>query len=177
MDIKDCRIDLLVRTRAGRTGIIKEINNAGVVINLVGGGEHGAAFNCIEPVSDPCAPCEMAATITSQCKQIAELQHERDQWKVVAAGNRRNAAYWRAELTKLQNEALTECPNWQPELSQAARRVIEYMTAMNRPLYIGGILEGMKDIMSGMVIMDGIMEARDAGRIRLIEGKYEIVRD
>lgn len=134
MDIRDCRIDLLVRTRAGRTGIIKEINNAGVVINLVGGGEHGAAFNCIEPVSDPCASCEMAATITSQCKQIAELQKEierarlkafwegkaacydqissliqsRDSWQADAMRYARNAHYWRDELYKLQKESL-EC--------------------------------------------------------------------
>jgi len=100
MDIRDCRIDLLVRTRAGRTGIIKEINNAGVVINLVGGGEHGAAFNCIEPVSDPCAPCEMAATITTQ---IVDSQVECAAWK-------RNAIYWREELEKLQNEVLERKP-------------------------------------------------------------------
>jgi hypothetical protein len=62
-------------------------------------------------------------------------------------------------------------------MSQDARRVIEYLVAMNHPTYLSSILEGMKGIMSGMAITDGIIEARDAGRISLVDGKYQIVRD
>jgi hypothetical protein len=109
MEIENCRIDMEVRTKMGRTGKIKEINRFGVVLELPIGEEYCAGFECIEPVSDSCASCEMAPVITDQCKQIAELQKERDQWKALAAGYQRNAAYWHEELMKLQKEALAEC--------------------------------------------------------------------
>jgi hypothetical protein len=77
-----------------------------------------------------CESCEMAATITSQCKQIAELQtalnqkrervsdqnaelarlsEERNELKAEIHQHCRNAVYWREELEKLQKEALAEC--------------------------------------------------------------------
>lgn len=88
------------------------------------------------PVSDPCQSCEMAPVITSQCRQIAELQKERDGWRdatqahcrqvqncleqlaetradryqreATARRAYRNAAYWREELFKLRKEPLAE---------------------------------------------------------------------
>jgi hypothetical protein len=62
-------------------------------------------------------------------------------------------------------------------MSQKARRVVEYLRASDRPLYIHLILEGMERIMSGTCIMDGLIEAKEAGIVRLDDGKYSIVRD
>lgn len=62
-------------------------------------------------------------------------------------------------------------------MSQEARRVIEYLKARDCPISIHHMFESMKDVMSGAAIMDGLIEAREAGIVRLDDGKYSIVRD
>ena len=62
-------------------------------------------------------------------------------------------------------------------LSSEARRVIEYLKARDCPISIHHIFESMTNIMSGMAIMDGLIEAREAGIVRLDDGKYSIVRE
>ena len=142
-------------------------------------------------------------TIELQSKKITELQKERDNWEATAQQHCRNAAYWREELEKLQKEAL-ECKMlpiagmasviWSgkrplsevakcyiqvaPEkllMSQEARRVVEYLDIRNGPMDIRGIFEDC-DLGQGK-LLDALAEARDAGKIRLVDGKYEIVRD
>jgi len=174
--------------------------------------------------ANDCESCEMAATITSQCEQIANLQksleHEkaksywqgrsventincgaitilrkdRDNWEelcekaqVDVAKHMRNADYWREELTKLQNEALADSKplgevakiyvRIQPEkllLSQEARRVVELLASDGPRDYrsIAATFEG-----DWGKTMDGIIEARDAGKIKLVDGKYQITRE
>lgn len=190
MDIKDARIDMIVRG-CGQTGKIIKIESGkpSGYLTIIDdcdrvGYDHAALF---EPVSDPCASCEMAATITSQCKQIAELQRPRDAWKADAERLARNAQYWREELEKLQNEAL-ECKplgevakiyiQVEPDkllMSQAARRVVEYLAARDCPVCITDLHDDCA--LSSGVLLDALAEARDAGRISLVNGKYEIVRD
>ena len=130
MDVKNCKIDMKVRTIAGRIGKITTIHDNGAVHLLVDGEGHTVRqwARELEPVSDPCQSCEMAVTITSQCKQIAELQKSRDDgwrardvWRAKAGECYRNSAYWREELSKLQKETLTEC---QP-LGEAAKIYIQ----------------------------------------------------
>lgn len=211
MDIRRCRIGQKVRTKDGYEGKIIGIWPDQVRIESCDG-VHYATPNYIEPVSDPCQSREMAHVITSQCKQIAELQQERAQWKAFAHQGARNAAYWREELTKLQNEALAEFKPLKevaghffdeirpfgpdefkrlsevavcykqvaPEkllMSQEARRVVEYLTARSKhDWYLKDILECM-DFMPGSDVMDGLIEAREAGVVQLMDGKYSIVRD
>lgn len=62
-------------------------------------------------------------------------------------------------------------------LSQDARRVIEYLTAVDTPIAFYRIAEGLKDMVSGAAIIDGLIEAREAGIVRLDGGKYSIARD
>jgi len=62
-------------------------------------------------------------------------------------------------------------------MSQEARRVIEYLKATDCPVHIGDIMDGMEHVMSCMAIMDGLIEAKEAGIVRLDDGKYSIVRD
>lgn len=62
-------------------------------------------------------------------------------------------------------------------LSSEARRVIEYLKARDCPISIHHILESMSGIMSGAAILDGLIEAREAGIVRLDDGKYSIVRE
>ena len=168
MDIKKCRIDMMVRTKLGKTGKIKEITRDRAVIDLLDGSDYGAAFNCIEPVSDPCEGCqkleqtrlkafwegraaEKEATENAmnvlrkdrdnykrlskgrgECiavmwadlekeklkafqegekaadKKIASMDESCGYWKAACEEARRNAAYWREELEKLQKEALVD---------------------------------------------------------------------
>jgi len=213
MDIKKCQIGMKIRAPNGYEGKIVEIHKHGAVyVDFGPNMAHYCTFPAsdLEPiVPDACASCEMAPVITSQCKQIADLQksmeHEKLKsfWEGRAAENTINcdaiaklqqdlaemtriAAYWREELTKLQNEALADCDckplgevakiyvQVAPEkllLSQNARRVVELLT-----------IEGPSDYRSIAVTfggdwgktMDGIIEARDAGRIELVDGKYQV---
>ncbi len=78
------------------------------------------------PAWDGGASCEMAATITNQCQQIAKLQIERDGWKSAAdaysslkddyrsrlAESRRHVAYLREELiARIRKEMAREFAN------------------------------------------------------------------
>jgi hypothetical protein len=148
-----------------------------------------------------CESCEMAATINDQCKQIAELQlsvkawtetadrhcrneeyyrKERDQWKCVAEGHKRNAAYWREELTKLQNEALECRPLGEvatiirmpkPGISPQAKGVVEYLRAVG-PCTFSHMVNGLD--LNGINLACYLVEAKDAGYIELVDGKYQV---
>jgi len=138
-------------------------------------------------------------------EQIAGLLSSRDYWQASCGSARRDAAYWHEELEKLQKEALAETQHFYcddvvdcrilpfhlrplsdvakcykqvaPEkllMSQEARRVNHLLDT-----------EGPNDYRSIAMTfggdwgktMDGIIELLDAGKIRLVNGKYEIVRD
>jgi hypothetical protein len=130
MDIKYARIGQRAKYREHEGEIIRIVRGmpGGCITIKEDGGacyvDHAALFAPIAPDA-----CEMAATITSQCKQIAELRKERDGWRdatfshvhrthncleqlgkarTEAATYKRNAAYWREELTNLQKEELEE---------------------------------------------------------------------
>lgn len=115
MKIEQCNIGQdVVMGKDGIEGKIIGIWPDQVRVAVVGGIRY-ISPDSIDPVSDPCQSCEMAATITGQCKQIADLQQllaefqeSRDNWKATAQQYCCNAAYWRGELEKLQQEALAE---------------------------------------------------------------------
>jgi hypothetical protein len=151
-----------------------------IAVDFGPGDYHWIKFNasCLEPVSDPCEGCQKLASIDKCCEY----------WKAACEEARRNAAYWREELEKLQNEALAECKPLSevakcymqvaPDkllMSQEARRVVEYISAKGGSLDIDAICDGLKCCMD--YLCDHLAEARDAGRISLVNGKYEIVRD
>lgn len=229
MDIKDAHIGQRVRTVSGVTGKIAKICESGYVTigdaNDTPPSDYTAYVANVEPVCDPCASYEMAATITSQCKQIAELQRSVDAWTETAARHCRNESYYRDELTKLQQEARLEsdehpsvwtvaptirigdkvclhgkaktvsrCYNGQsgmlplsevakcykqvnPEdlfLSDDAKIVCEFMRA-NGPTTSYEISERLH--MLERCVIESLIEAKEAGIVRLDDGKYSIVRD
>lgn len=90
----------------------------------------------------------MAHVINSQCKPLGEVAK----------------CYVQVEPEKLL-------------LPQDARRVIEYLTATDTPVDLWRIVDEMGDMMTDTSILDGLIEAREAGRIRLDGGKYSIARD
>ncbi len=221
MDIEKCRINMKVRTKRGYEGKIIGIWPEQVRIERIDG-IHYATAGCIEPTEpafkvgdrvrqvgpSECGheSCEMARVITNQCKQIADLQKNLEQEKqrianiaADAATARRNAAYWREELTKLQKEAL-ECDMVplaevgkfyltckvdasqflegiekvkRSLLSQEARRVVELLVAVG-PSDFREIVSTIQEEHAATI--DGIIEARDAGIIELVDGKYQVVK-
>jgi hypothetical protein len=60
-------------------------------------------------------------------------------------------------------------------MSQEARRVVEYLDIRNGPMDLRGIFEDC-DLGQGK-LLDALAEASDVGKIRLVDGKYQIVRD
>ena len=86
----------------------------------------------------------------------------------------------RRELDEI-SDTIAKCyKQVEPEkllMSQEARRVVEFLEVARYPMYLGGIRTGMESIMSGMAIMDGLIEARDAGVVQLVDGKYQTARD
>ena len=70
--------------------------------------------------------------------------------------------------------------NVKPErllLSRDARRVIEYLTATDTPVTMWRVIDEMGDMMTDASVLDGLIEAQEAGIVRLDGGKYSIVRD
>jgi hypothetical protein len=242
MKIEECHIRQQVRVPNGYEGKIVEIHSAGIVrVDCSPRGYHYLPFAAsdIEPVSDPCEGCQKleqtrlkafwegrAAGDIVADKKIASIDESCGYWKAACEEARRNAAYWREELTKWQKEALVDskplCESCQklvangwnvkcdchppleygfqprgaqgdtqtlsevakcymqvaPEellLSKEARRVAEYISAKGGSLDIDAICDGLKCCMD--YLCDHLAEARDAGKIRLVNGKYEIVRD
>jgi hypothetical protein len=208
MKIEDCRIDQRVRTKAGYEGKITGIWPDQVRVETENDIRyHGAG--CIEPVSDPCQSCEMAHVITSQFKQIAELQQERAQWKAFAHQGARNAAYWREELTKLQNEALAEFKPLKEvaghffdeirpfgpdefkrpsEVAKCYKQVApEKLLMSDDAKIICELLEGSGPMTSQEIairltiretyVLESLIEAREAGVVQLVDGKYQAARD
>jgi hypothetical protein len=181
MKIEECHIRQQVRVPSGYEAEIVEIAKDGWC--RVDFGPNMAHYmpvraGHLEPVSDPCEGCQKLASIDKCCEY----------WKAACEEARRNATYWREELEKLQNEALAECKPLSegakcyiqvaPEkllMSQEARRVIEYLDIRNGPMDLRGIFEDC-DLGQGK-LLDALAEASDAGKIRLVNGKYEIVRD
>jgi len=132
-------------------------------------------------------------------QRIAELRQIRDEWEVAAQQHYRNATYWREELEKLQKEALAECK----PLGEAAKiyatirldasqllagiREVQGKLLSDDAKIVCELLDGSGPMTSSQIadrlhllercILESIAEARDAGKIRLVNGKYEIARD
>ena len=223
MKIETVGINQNVCAPGGHVGRVVEISQNGQVhLDFGPNNFHYAPFfvGDLTPVSDPCQECEMAATITSQCEQIAELQGkldkaytrfgeqdlelartsaERDNWEATAAMHCRNETYWREELTKLQKEALAECkslgevakiyvmPSIEKQLAELAKFSWEKPKLSDDAKIVCELLEGSGPMTSLQIadrlnlqercILENLIEAREAGIVQLVDGKYQIVRD
>jgi hypothetical protein len=147
-----------------------------------------------------------AAGDISADKKIASIDESCGYWKAACEEARRNATYWREELAKLQKEALAECATenseaWRcaggyvyegdrplSEVAKCYKQVApEKLLMSDDARTICELLEGSGPMTSSQIasrlhllercILESITEARDAGRISLVNGKYEIARD
>lgn len=196
MKIETVGINQNVRVPGGHVGRVVEISQNGQVrLDFGPNNFHYVPFfvGDIEPVSDPCEGCQKleaarlkafwegkAAGEMAADKKIAGLQKD-------LGDMARNAAYWRDELTKLQKEALADSK----PLAEVAKCYIR--VAPDKLLMSGDakivceLLEGSGPMTSSQIanrlhllercVLESITEARDAGKISLVDGKYEIVGD
>jgi len=195
VDITDIKLGMMVRTGLGKVGKVKEINRAGVVIELPNGEEYGAGFNCIEPeytsgisIEDVRLGMELVTTGGIQGKVVA-ISKEGGLW--LETGDRTRFPV-HVECVKpatlhfycddsLPFESLFEVAKCykqvEPDqllMSQEARRVLQLL-AEEGPTSFRDIAATFGG--NWCTSMDGIIELLDAGRIRLVDGKYSIVRD
>jgi predicted acyltransferase (DUF342 family) len=125
----------------------------------------------------------------ASCKQIADLQDACEQNGMLAIVYKQNAAYWRGELEKLQKEALAECDKLplvevakcykqvEPEallLSDDAKIVCELLRSSG-PMTSYEISDRLQ--LLERCVIESLIEAREAGIVRLDDGKYSILRD
>ncbi len=126
MDIKDCRIDMMVKAPNGYEAKIVEIQKNGrVFVDFSPRGYNYMPFAASEltPVSDPCTDCQkkLDAAVEYWKAACEEARDGRDRWK-------RSATYWRSELSKLQKEALSDSESVQclRERVTALQNMIDY---------------------------------------------------
>jgi hypothetical protein len=171
MKIEDVRLGMPLVTTGGLHGQVVAIEReGGLWLETADRTRFPVHAECVERVDSPCEGCQM--------------QDDRDFWKTTALQYQEQAHYWMQEWVDREMKPIAEVAKCykqvEPDqllLSTEARRVVEYLKARDCPISIHHIFESMTNIMSGMAIMDGLIEARDAGIVRLDDGKYSIVRE
>ena len=173
MDIEKCRIGMKVCTKEGYIGTVVGMQRKELVIVSFGPRSLPYQAGELSPASDPCEGCQM--------------QDDRDFWKTTALQYQEQAHYWMQEWVDREMKPLAEVAKCYkqvgPEallLSAEARRVVEYIDfteGHTDSIYMSHIMDGLDRMMSETEILDAVIEARDAGKIQLIDGKYSIVRD
>lgn len=115
MDIKDAHIGQKVRVNGYEGIIVKIYEHGSVNVRFEFLYTHTVCFAAsdLTPVSNPCTDCQKIASMNKCCEywksECETARRSRDEWEATAYQSGRNAAYWREELTKLQNDALAEC--------------------------------------------------------------------
>ena len=172
MKIEDIRLGMLLVTSGGIQGKVVAISKeGGLWLETEDRMRFPVHVECVRPTDESCTECQ-------------KLEEALEYWQNSCMSARQDADYWQQKYTDREMKPLAEVAKCykqvEPEqllLSAEARRVVEYLRASDRPLYIHLILEGMERIMSGTGIMDGLIEAKEAGIVRLDDGKYSIVRE
>ena len=165
MKIEDIRLGMSLVTTGGLHGQVVAIEKeGGMWIETADRTRFPVHAECVQPVVD------LSIALGKTQRALNEASKRCD--------------YWQREYVDREMKQLAEVAKCykqvEPEkllMSQEARRVVEFLEVARYPMYLGGIRTGMESIMSGMAIMDGLIEARDLGKIRLVDGKYSIVRD
>jgi hypothetical protein len=165
MDIEKIRLNMPLVTSGDIQGKVVAITKeGGLWLETADRRRFPVHVECVKEVSSPCEGCDAIETVVDLSIALGKARRELDEMS-----------------DTLPIAAVAKCyKQVEPEqllMSQKARRVVEYLRASDRPLYIHLILEGMERIMSGTCIMDGLIEAKEAGIVRLDDGKYSIVRD
>lgn len=172
MDIEKIRLNMPLVTSGGIQGkVVLITKEGGLWLETEDRTRFPVHVECVRPTDESCTECQ-------------KLEEALEYWQNSCMSARRDADYWQRKYVDREMKPLAEVAKCykqvEPEqllMSQEARRVIEYLRARDCPVYIHIVFEGMKDVMSGAAIMDGLIEAREAGIVRLDDGKYSIVRD
>ena len=160
MKIEDIRLGMSLVTTGGLHGQVVAIEKeGGMWIETADRTRFPVHAECVEEVGDLCEGCDAIKAVVDLSIALGKARRELDE-----ISDTLPIAYKQVEPEQLL-------------LSAEARRVIEYLKARDCPISIHHIFESMTNIMSGMAIMDGLIEAREAGIVRLDDGKYSIVRE
>lgn len=205
MKIEDIRIGMKLRNpRAGRAGKVIRIEKEGGLELASNGLSWNEHVENVEPVGELHIGDYVRATgkSTTFFEDVEGKVGIIDSFMNDVSGDKCADIRWLcgssnlvkvAQLTPLARGEHFHCDHFRPLaevakcyiqveperlfLSQDAKRVIEFLTATDTPVAFWRIAEGMKDLVSGAAIIDGLIEAREAGIVRLDEGKYSLVRD
>ena len=170
MDIEAIRLDMPLVTSGGIQGKVVAISKeGGLWLETADRRRFPVHVECVRPTDESCAECQ-------------KLEEALEYWQNSCMSARQDADYWQQKYTDREMKPLAEVAKCykqvEPEqllMSQKARRVVEYLDQRNGPMDIRGIFE---DCGLGQgELLDALAEARDAGKITLVNGKYEIVRD
>ena len=197
MKIEDIRLGMMIRTGLGKVGKVKEINRSGVVIDLPDGEEYGAAFNCIEPET-----CTIGFAIEDIRLGMSLVTSGGLHGRVVAI--EKEGGLWLETADRTRFPVHVECvrqpdgPHFycddstplvslfsmakcykqvEPEqllLSEDAEIVCELLRSSG-PASSFEISERLH--MMERCVLESLIDAREAGIVRLDDGKYSIVRE
>jgi len=163
MKIEDIRLGMLLVTSGGIQGKVVAISKeGGLWLETADRRRFPVHVECVKEVSSPCEGCDAIETVVDLSIALGKARRELDEMS-----------------DTLPIAAVAKCyKQVEPEqllMSQKARRVVEYLDQRNGPMDIRGIFE---DCGLGQgELLDALAEARDAGKITLVNGKYSIVRD
>ena len=172
MNIADIKLDMHLVTSGGIQGkVVLITKEGGLWLETEDRTRFPVHVECVRPTDESCTECQ-------------KLEEALEYWQNSCMSARRDADYWQRKYVDREMKPLAEVAKCytqvEPDqllMSQEARRVIEYLKATDCPVHIGDIIDGMEHVMSCMAIMDGLIEAKEAGIVRLDDGKYSIVRD
>ena len=167
MDIEKCRIGMKVCTKEGYIGTVVGMQRKELVIVSFGPRSLPYQAGELSPASDPCEGCQM--------------QDDRDFWKTTALQYQEQAHYWMQEWVDREMKPIAEVAKCykqvEPEqllLSEDAKVVCELLRSSG-PASSFEISERLH--MLEIRVFKSLIEAKEAGIVRLDDGKYSIVRE
>ena len=168
MKIEDIRLGMSLVTTGGLHGQVVAIEKeGGMWIETADRTRFPVHAECVERVDSPCEGCQM--------------QDDRDFWKTTALQYQEQAHYWMQEWVDREMKPLAEvakcCKQVEPEqllLSEDAKIVCELLRSSG-PASSFEISERLH--MLEIRVFKSLIEAKEAGIVRLDDGKYSIVRD
>ena len=163
MDIEKIRLNMPLITSGGIQGKVVAISKeGGLWLETADRRRFPVHVECVKEVSSPCEGCDAIETVVDLSIALGKARRELDEMS-----------------DTLPIAAVAKCyKQVEPEqllMSQKARRVVEYLDIRDGPMDLRGIFEDC-DLGQGETL-DALAEARDAGKITLVNGKYSIVRD
>ena len=169
MDIEAIRLDMPLVTSGGICGNV-------VAISKEGGLWLETADRRRFPVHAECVKLTDESRI--ECQNLEEAL---EYWQNACMSARRDAAYWQQKDIDREMKPLSEVAKCykqvKPEdlfLSDDAKIVCEMLRA-NGPMSSYEIAERLR--LLERCILENLIEAKEAGIVRLDDGKYSIVRD